>query len=292
MKTRILQITTAAFILCTMVAIAASAEQPLPTLYVIGDSTVNNPTKGLQGWGTPLTNWFDLSKINVQNRARGGRSSRTYLTEGIWDEVLTNIKPGDFVLMQFGHNDGGSLTNSRARASLKGDSEQTQIVKDEKTGKEETVHTYGWYLRKYITDAKAKGATPIVLSLVPRNIWTKDGKVTRAANDYGKWAREAAESQGVAFVDLNEIIAKHYEDAGQDKVKTEYFGVDHTHTTPSGAELNAASVVEGLRALQDCKLTQYLSTKPLQSPHESSRQKRNSLPLIPSLRASIDALEN
>src|SRR6266852_2178037 len=80
----------------------------LPTLFIIGDSTVNNSTKGQLGWGTPIAAFFNKSKINIENRARGGRSSRTYLTEGLWDQVLAGMKRGDFVLMQFGHNDGGA----------------------------------------------------------------------------------------------------------------------------------------------------------------------------------------
>jgi lysophospholipase L1-like esterase len=236
----------------------AQNSNTLPTLYLIGDSTVNTPTKGQQGWGTPLPALFDQSKITVVNRARGGRSSRTFYTEGLWEEVRDSLKPGDFVLMQFGHNDGGPLGDGRARASLKGIGDETQDVDNKTTGKKETVHTYGWYLRKYIGNAKAKGATPIVLSPIPRNIW-KDGKVARAANDYGKWAAEAAKSEGAFFVNLNEIIAKHYEEAGQPKVAETYFTpTDHTHTTPEGAKLNAACVVEGIRSLKDCPLANYL----------------------------------
>jgi Lysophospholipase L1 and related esterases len=236
----------------------AQNSNSLPTLYLIGDSTVNTPTKGQQGWGTPLPALFDLTKISVMNRARGGRSSRTFNTEGLWDEVRDSLKPGDFVLMQFGHNDGGPLGDGRARASLKGNGGETQDVDNKTTGKKETVHTYGWYLRKYITDAKAKGATPIVLSPVPRNIW-KDGKVARAANDYGKWAAEAARSEGALFINLNEIIAQSYEEVGQTKVAETYFTpTDHTHTTPEGAKFNAGCVVEGIRSLKDCPLANYL----------------------------------
>jgi lysophospholipase L1-like esterase len=233
----------------------------VPTLYLIGDSTVNTPTKGQQGWGTPLPSLFDQSKITVLNRARGGRSSRTYLTEGLWDQVHDSLKPGDFVLMQFGHNDGGPLSDGRARASLKGNGDETQDVDNKTTGKKETVHTYGWYMRKYITETKAKGATPIVLSPIPRNIW-KDGKVARAANDYGKWAAEAAKTESALFINLNEIIAKHYEEEGQPKVAETYFtSADHTHTTPEGARLNAACVVEGIRSLEGCPLPNYLLRK-------------------------------
>lgn len=247
-----------------LIAIASEAlaqTSALPTLYLIGDSTVNTPTKGQQGWGAPLPSLFDQSKITVVNRARGGRSSRTYLTEGLWDQVRDSLKPGDFVLMQFGHNDGGPLAEGRARASLKGNGDETQDVDNKTTNKKETVHTYGWYLRKYITDAKVKGATPIVLSPIPRNIW-KDGKVARAANDYGKWAAEAAKAERAFFINLNEIIAKRYEEEGQQKVAETYFTpTDHTHTTPEGAKFNAACLVEGIRSLQACPLANYLLAK-------------------------------
>lgn len=234
------------------------SDSKLPTLWIIGDSTVRNHTPGQVGWGDPIADLFDPAKIIVQNRALGGRSSRTFFTEGLWDKVLSRIKPGDFVLMQFGHNDGGPLAGPKARASLKGAGDQTQDVTDEKTGEKETVHTYGWYLKRYVTDANAKGATPIVLSPIPRNIW-KDGKVARASKDYGKWAGEAAAAEGAAFIDLNEIIASRYEAAGQEKVALEYFGpTDHTHTTAAGAQLNAECVVEGIRGLKHCRLKEDL----------------------------------
>ncbi|HSU55972.1 MAG TPA: rhamnogalacturonan acetylesterase [Candidatus Dormibacteraeota bacterium] len=256
-------LTVSIVIIASATFAADSTNSSRPTLFLIGDSTVKNGTKGQVGWGQVIAPWFDQAKITVTNRALGGRSSRTYLNEGLWSKVLADVKPGDFVLMQFGHNDGGPLTGGRARASLKGNGDETQDVAN--NGTNETIHTYGWYMRKYISDTKAKGATPIVLSLVPRNIW-KEGKVARAANDYGKWAAEAAKAQGVQFVDLNEIIARHYEEAGQKKVQEEYFGTeDHTHTLQAGAEANAASVVEGIKELKDCPLRKYVLAQPTSS---------------------------
>lgn len=243
------------------------AEGTPPTLWLIGDSTVNNGSgkgaDGLWGWGAPLAAHFDKAKIAVVNRARGGRSSRTFLSEGLWEKVAAELKPGDFVLMQFGHNDGGPLAGPKARASLKGNGEESQEVAIEGGDKKEVVHSYGWYLRKYIADAKAKGATPIVLSPIPRNMWKAD-KVSRASGDYGKWAKEAAEAGGALFIDLNEIVARHYEADGREKVQTEFFTEkDHTHTTAAGAKVNASSVAEGIKALKDCPLAGLLAPMPV-----------------------------
>lgn len=245
----------------TTIAAQTIKEQNQPTLYIIGDSTVKNSTAGLQGWGDPIAELFDQTKIKVVNRARGGRSSRTFQTEGLWDQVLAELKPGDFVLIQFGHNDGGPINDaSRARGSLRGTGEETEEIDNLQTKKHEVVRTYGWYMRKFVADTKAKGATPIVLSQIPRNIW-KDGKVVRAAGDYGGWAAEVAGSQGAFFIDLNEIVAKQYEAIGEEKIAKEYFLTDHTHTTPLGAHLNAASVVTGLKALKNCPLAALLKQR-------------------------------
>jgi rhamnogalacturonan acetylesterase len=252
----------AAFLSCGPAGSAAEPSEARPALFLIGDSTVKNSTSGLEGWGTPIAAWFDSAKIRVENRALGGRSSRTYLREGLWAKVLADLRPGDFVLMQFGHNDGGPLDSGRARASLKGGGPETREVTIQETGAKEIVRSYGAYLRQYITDAKAKGATPIVLTPVPRNIWA-GGKVARNDQDYGKWAAEAAQAENVPFIDLNAIIAQKYEAAGEEKVRAEYFTtVDHTHTSPAGAALNAACVVEGLRGLPDSPLAALLRAAP------------------------------
>jgi len=242
---------------------AADAPPAIPdnaaprTLFLIGDSTVKNGSgkgaDGLWGWGDFLAAHFDKSKITIANRALGGRSSRTYFSEGLWDKTLAAIKPGDFVIMQFGHNDGGPLSGPKARASIKGTGDETQTITDEKTNKPEIVHSYGWYLRKYVTDAKAKGATPIICSPIPRNMW-KDDKVLRADRDYGKWAAEIAESQHVPFINLNDLIATRYESLGQDKVSA-FFPKEHTHTNEAGARLNAAIVADAIKSLKTAPLS-------------------------------------
>ena len=239
------------YLACLLLAVVAvwaeDAPTAKPTLYLIGDSTVNNGTKGQMGWGAALPRWVDAEHATLVNRARGGRSSRTFYTEGLWADVAKLLKPGDFVLMQFGHNDGGGLNDPRGRASIKGNGDETAEVTDPATGAKVTVHSYGWYLRTYCQEAQAKGAVPVVLSPVPRNIW-KDGKVGRST-DYGKWAKEAAEAVKAAFVDLNTLIADRYDALGQEAVAKLFGETDHTHTLPDGAKLNAECVATGLKAL-------------------------------------------
>ncbi|WP_193213145.1 sialate O-acetylesterase [Luteolibacter marinus] len=218
-----------------------------PTLFIIGDSTVRNQTSGQQGWGDPLVAHFDPAKIDVVNRAIGGRSSRTFLTEGRWDAVMANLKAGDFVVMQFGHNDGGKLNDERCRASIKGTGDESEDITRQTDGKPETVHSYGWYLRKYISDTKSKGATPIVASLIPRNLWT-DGKIGRAGDSYAGWARESAKQGGAAFIPFNALLADRYEELGREKTGLLFAGSDHTHTGPPGAEFNASVLAGALRS--------------------------------------------
>ncbi len=225
-------------------------------VFTIGDSTVAKGKDGIQGWGAEIDKYFDSTRVMVVNKARGGRSSRTYMYEGIWHETLKEIKPGDYVLVQFGHNDGGAIDKEKMRGSIKGTGTDSIIVQRE-DGKTEIVHSYGWYLTKYIKDAKALGATPIVCSPIPRREWTEN-KIIRASEDYGKWAKEVAEKENVCFIDLNEIVALKYEALGQDTVAAEFFLEDHTHTTAKGADLNAQSVVEGLKD-KKCKLRNYLA---------------------------------
>jgi lysophospholipase L1-like esterase len=259
-KTTILALAFALAVLALGVR-AAAGEPAKPTLFLIGDSTVKNGMHGHVGWGTPIVALFDPARISVQNRALAGRSSRSFLREGLWENVRAQLAPGDFVIMHFGHNDGGSPGEAKARASLAGTGDEAREVTVEGTDRKEIVRTYGWYLRKYIADTKERGATPIVCSLVPRNVW-HDGKVVRAVDSHAQWAREAANQAGAFFIDLHELAALRYEAAGPEKVRAEYFtAADHTHTTQKGAELNAACVVEALRNLETCPLAGFLSSK-------------------------------
>ncbi len=236
----------------------------LPTLFLVGDSTVRtgrgDGANGQWGWGEPLGAYFDTARLNVVNRALGGRSSRTYQTQGHWVRTRALLKPGDFVLVQFGHNDSSAINDdSRARGTLPGVGDETQEIDNLLTHEHEVVHTFGWYLRKLVREAKESGATPIICSMVPRKNW-EDGKIARNVGGYAAWARQAAQAEAVPFIDLNDAIARRYDELGGVKVAT-LFADENTHTTLAGAELSATAVVAGLKGLKVDALCRFFSAK-------------------------------
>ena len=240
----------------------SSRKKRCPVLFTIGDSTVKNADKdkdGMWGWGSVIHELFDTNRITVENHAMAGRSARTFLDEGRWDKVYNALQPGDFVLIQFGHNDLGDINIGKARGELKGAGEESKVYLMEKTGKYQVIYTFGWYLRKFIRDAQEKGAVPIVLSHTPRNMWD-NGQITRNMSSFGTWTRQAAEATGAYYVDLNRITADKLQVIGYEqglKWVGEYFKNDHTHTSWKGALLNAESIVEGLKEV-NCPLVDFL----------------------------------
>lgn len=244
--------------------------QSKPTFYLIGDSTVKNGqddgqrkgATGLWGWGHYIGEYFDLSKINVENDALGGTSSRTFYNRAdLWGKVLSKLQPGDYLIMQFGTNDASPINDStRARGTIRGNSDSTQAINNMITKKDEVVHSYGWYVRRFVNQAKAKGVTVIVCPPVPKNSWT-NGKIHRNADSYGKWAAEAAAQSGAYYIDLNKIICDDYDQEGEDKVKATYYGTDATHTIEAGAKFSTTCVIKGIKGIPDLKLNNYLLAK-------------------------------
>jgi lysophospholipase L1-like esterase len=238
-----------------------------PVVFFTGDSTVKNADKeddGMWGWASQAQTVFDETKITLFNAARAGRSTRSFLREGLWDEVYNSLQPGDFVTIQFGHNDICPITDKKARGVIPGTQDTLHVYKLE-NGTYEVVYSFGWYLRKFIDDVREKGATPILVSLTPRNEWP-GGKIERRDDSYGKWYREVVETTGVEFIDLHNISADFLDKkfavkqlpADKEKAKAKiaelkekagakYFKKDHTHTSKLGAQLNAQSFAKGLK---------------------------------------------
>ena len=221
-----------------------------PVVFITGDSTVKNTDRdstGMWGWGSQAGRIIDSERVTWVNCAMAGRSCRTYLREGRWERVYNSLQPGDFVLIQFGHNDIGELGRGKHRGEIPG-TQDTSVVSRVVLAEEaynEVVYSFGWYLRKMIDDCREKGATPILVSLTPRNEW-KDGHIERRNDSFGKWYREVATQTGCTLVDVHNITADALDGIGQEAAK-EYYNNDHTHTSLRGARLNAMSVAIGLR---------------------------------------------
>ncbi len=239
----------------------------LPTIFIVGDSTADfhadathEGAAAVQGWGMFLQGFFDPAKVNVVNAARGGRSSRTFMTEGFWAKVLEQMKPHDVVLIQLGQNDVFPINDAtRARGTIPGIGEDQQTIQNGVTHQTEVVHTYGWYLRQYVQQTKAKGATPVLMSLTPRNVWS-GGHVEVGVGEYRRWIRSVAlEESNTDFVDISAIVAREYEKLGQQKVAGLYHDREPVHMTTPGAYLAAELTVAGLKSLLDAPVSRYLS---------------------------------
>jgi lysophospholipase L1-like esterase len=240
------------------------ANPMLPTLWIIGDSTVRNGTLGdgsnmsQWGWGAPIVAYFDLDKINVVNRAFGGTSSRSFYTGFFWQNLRPQIKKGDFLLIQFGANDNGGAAG---KGALKGIGAETESI--EREGKIEIVHTFGWYLQQFAKETREQGGVPIICSLTPRKAWTSDGHFRRDNTTHAAWAAEAAKNINAPFVDLYELVARKYEILGTEKVNSLYVPspTEGLHTGWDGAVINAEAVIAGLKQLEKNPLAAFLRAR-------------------------------
>jgi len=224
------------------------ADPRLPSVLIASDSTAAaSKARPQWGWGECLADFVDHTKWNVINLARGGRSSRTFLTEGWWAALLANAKTGDTVLIQFAHNDATAVDSPQARGSLPGLGGETVTVMNAMTGREEVVRTFGWYVRRMIAEAKAAGLRPVLVSPTIKNSW-REGRVDREAGGYATWLRALAEEASVPFVDLSAKAADELEALGPEKARALYQG--KTHFQEGGARLHARLVAAGLAGLR------------------------------------------
>ena len=249
-----------------------------PVLFLVGNSTMRtgtlgNGNNGQWGWGFYAGDYFDPDKITVENHALGGTSSRTFYNR-LWPDVIKGVRPGDWVIIELGHNDNGPYDSGRARASIPGVGTDSLNVTIKETGVKETVCTYGEYMRRFIRDVKAKGGHPILFSLTPRYAYEdKDSTIIKRVNKtFGLWAKQIAEEQNVPFIDLNDISARKFEKFGKNKVKYMFY-IDRIHTSAFGAKVNAESAADGIRAYEGLELANYLKPVSQDTKTGSSRKK-------------------
>ncbi len=211
-----------------------------PTLYLAGDSTVTDQQAAPNGsWGQKLPGFF-TDGIAVANHAESGETLKSFVTELRLDKLLSKLSAGDWVMMQFGHND------------QKTQWPQTYV---------DAALTYRSWLRTYIAEIRRRGATPILVSSPDRRNFDAAGKITSTLGEYPQAMREVAREEGVAFIDLNAMSHRFYEALGPDVSPRAFAdgGKDKTHFNDYGGYALARCVVEGLRTA-DPRLTAALET--------------------------------
>lgn len=214
------------------------------TIWLVGDSTIAEKlvTRYPEtGWGMAFQNYFDLSKVTIENRAKNGRSTRTFLAEGSWLPIQQNLKAGDFVFIQFGHNDEGKGERYKERST--------------------TPDEFKINLSKYIDETKAKNAIPVLITPVSRRYFDKEGNIKQTHEPYSDVVRELAKTLQLTLIDLDEMSRKLYQKYGSEDSKMLFldFGpnlhpnypagiTDGTHFNEYGARLIAELVLNDIKA--------------------------------------------
>ena len=212
------------------------------TVYLVGDSTIANKAVSAYpetGWGMPFSIMFD-STVVVDNRAKNGRSTSSFIAENLWQPIAENLKPGDYVFVQFGHNDE---------------------VK-EKVGRYTTPEDYKKNLRKFITETRAKKSNPVLLTPVTRRKFI-DGKIQETHPEYSKLVVEVAKEQNVPLIDLDKLSRELLQEFGEEKSKLLFLQLqpgehpnypdgkeDNTHFSELGARKMAQIVLNEVRNLK------------------------------------------
>jgi rhamnogalacturonan acetylesterase len=182
-------------------------------------------------WGHYLGEYMS---IPVHNLAIAGRSTRSFMNEGSWAKLLAQTSPGDYVLIEMGHNDEADPTKGdkyAERGTLAGIGYESKTIMIH--GKEERVHTFGHYLRVMIEGVQERQAVPILSGMVPRNYW--NGTKLRSDWPFATYARQIASIAKIEYIDHTAYSVKRFGQMGPAKSKT-YYPSDNTHTNPEGAK--------------------------------------------------------
>lgn len=223
-----------------LLSAAAFGKEPI-TVFLAGDSTMAEklPTKRPEtGWGEFLQKSFDESKVRIENHAQNGRSTRTFITENRWQAIVDKLKAGDYVFIEFGHNDSSK----------------------EKTDRYTPPEDYRKNLVRFINDVRAKKAIPVLLTPVMRRRFDKQGEFYDSHGEYPDIVRSVAAENKVALIDMHRKSERVIKQYGVEESRKLFLqlkpgenpnypqGVeDNTHFSPLGAEIMAGLAVEGIR---------------------------------------------
>ncbi len=204
------------------------AKVDVPTIFLLGDSTVcDQPQEPYASWGQMLTRFFQPT-VAIANHGESGESYSASLSRRRIDKIASLMKPGDYLLMQFGHND--------------------QKEKGEGVG---PFTSYKANIKKHIAIVRARGGVPVIVSPMERRAFDADGKVKPSLADYAEASRQAAQEEGVAFIDLNAMSRRLYEALGPQKSALAFAAPqgkqDNTHHNNYGSYELAKCIVQGIR---------------------------------------------
>jgi lysophospholipase L1-like esterase len=196
----------------------------VPTLYIAGDSTsTDQPREPFNSWGQMLTRFFKPD-IAVANHGESGESLKSFIGARRFEKLESLLKPGDWLLIQMGHND--------------------QKEKGEGVG---AFTTYKASLKQMIAAARAHGTTPILVTSMNRLTFDADGKITNSLGDYPEAVRQTAKEEHLAVIDLNAMSKPFYEALGPVKAHVAFAGKDTTHHSDYGSYEFARCVVQGIK---------------------------------------------
>ena len=197
----------------------------IPTIYLLGDSTVcDQPREPYNSWGQMLTRFFRPG-VAIANNAESGESLRSSFGAKRLDKVLSTMKLGDYLFIQYGHND--------------------EKEKGEGVG---AFTTYKASLKKFVTEARQRGGIPVLITPMHRRTFDKDGKITNSHGDYPEAVRQAAREERVPLIDLNAMSKLFYEALGPEKSSVAFKIGDATHHSNYGSYELAKCIVEGIKA--------------------------------------------
>jgi PelA/Pel-15E family pectate lyase len=221
----------------------AAGTEPM-TIHLAGDSTMAQKTAQRRpetGWGEALPQYFPEADVRVENHAKGGRSTRTFIEEGRWQQLMARVRSGDYVVIQFGHND----------------------EVPSKTDRYTPPERFRANLERFVNDVRAARATPILMTPVARRKFGPDGKAAETHAEYSAIVREVAARERVAFIDMDrksQALLTRYGAAQSRKLFLQLKPGEHpnfpdgiednTHFSPAGAEAMAELAIEGFRELQ------------------------------------------
>jgi lysophospholipase L1-like esterase len=234
----------------------------LPTIFIAGDSTsTDQPGEPHSSWGQSLPRFF-RPEIGVANHGESGESLRSFIGELRLAKVMSVIRPGDYLLIQMGHND--------------------QKERGEGVG---AFTSYKTALKRFISEARQHGATPVAITPVNRLTFGEDGKIANSLGDFPEAVRQTAQEEKVALIDLNAMSALFYEALGPVEAHKAFAGADTTHHNDYGSYELAKCVVEGIRQAK-LPLARYLVDLPPFDPSHPDPVDKFDVPAEPNLRAA------